>query len=329
MALESQKKYAEILDVLGGDPEHSVTHPLISLANVEMSDVLRPFRRLAEFNLNRTDGRILRTPASQTELSDSLSSYRIEEDIIKGLMNKDPSRLQKYTRMCDKTSERDALLLTACGCWRYLISNGSSDTCIGFLLKAVEEDPDCEISWLSLIFVYIDTLELDQGIVAVKTAQRRFPSSTRLPLFALSLDLRRGVTSFARTWLRLCDSTDPYVLHEKGVFLIMEGEFAEAAEYFRILTSEKKLDTNLEGPGFLNYAHCLRLQGKFDLALEMYFASLKKLRNVAEALGSIGFTFHLMGDLEKAVLYYNRCLGMNSSHPFVTRMVERALLSVR
>jgi anaphase-promoting complex subunit 6 len=321
-SLESQHNYDRIILLLGGDSPYPLTPPVVSLDSVEQSPLLKPFRDRALFNLSKSD---IRPPLFEPTSHDPLSPPAIADAISSAFATRDPRYVEKYAILCDKSSETDSLLLTACGCLRYL--RRCEDRGLAFLHKALEEDPDFEICWEALLFVLIENLEFDSGLIVFKKAQRRFPQSQTLPLFGVSLLLRSGAVQLAWPLLQQMQGADPAVLHERGVAYFVDGELAEAAECFRIVLS-RRVAVELEGAAALNFGHCLRRLGRFETAIELYHRALKCGTKPGIALAGIGFTFHLIGQTEDAILYYNRCLAVDEGQAFATRMVDIALAAM-
>jgi anaphase-promoting complex subunit 6 len=320
--LESQRQYSQIVILLGGDGPNPLIPPLISIDAVERSSLLKPLRDRALFNLSKSEFRN-RPPAPA--LTDPLSPSAIASDISSAFTKRDPRYVDKYATLCDSTSKTDSLLLTACGCVRYL--RRCEDFGLAFLHKALELDSEFEICWLGLLFVLTETQQFDRGLITFKNAQRRFPQSEELPLFGVSLLLRGGFAHLAWPLLQQLRSSDPAVVHERGVAYLLDGELAEAAECFRAVLGGKVSD-GLEGAAAVNFGHCLRRLGRFELAIETYNRALKCGTRPSVALAAIGFTYHLIGKVDDAILYYNRSLGVDERQPFATRMVDIALSGV-
>jgi anaphase-promoting complex subunit 6 len=243
-------------------------------------------------------------------------------DIARALTARDPSRLRKYTTICDKTTATDSLLLTACGAFRFL--SGAGDRGLAFLQKAVE-DSDFEICWLALIFVSLETGDFDIGLTFFKAAQRRFPDSESLPLFGATLLLRSGAPQLAWPYLQ---GGDVCVIHERGVAYLLDGEPAEAADCFRRVIAGAG-SRELRGAAAVNCGHCLRRLGRFDQAIELYNVGIGCGVGRAIALAGIAFTYQLMGRASDAVLFYTQSLAVEDGQPFATRMLDIAIESSR
>ena len=320
--LEKQKRFDEIVVLLGGDLENQLAPPLIPMSQVSISTPLSSMRERALFNLSHTNYRDLDFESIPS--SDPLSPLSVHNDVVQALMSRDKQILQKYTTMCDRTSENDAAILTACGCHRYLC--GRVDTAIALLAKATDEDPDLEIAWIALVEILTESCEHEQGLVTLKKAQRRFPNSEAMTVLAISLHLKMKLIELARPYIRSLRSDDLYAIHEMGVSFLIEGEAAEAANCFQKLMS-MKLDSRMEGSTYMNLGHSLRLLDKYEAAMWLYQNAVKCDVKVADALTSIGFTYHLMYQLDDAITYYNKCLAVNPSHPFAAKMLHIALNS--
>jgi anaphase-promoting complex subunit 6 len=291
----------------------------VPLPFVEASPLLKPIRDRALFNLSKSD---MPLPLPPPALTDPLSPAVISDHIASALSTNEPKFIEQYAFLSDKTSETDSLILTACGCLRYL--RGCDDKGLIFLQKAVDEHSDHEICWLALLFVFIQTLEFESGLIAFKNAQRRFPRSELLPLFGVSLLLRSGAVQLAWPLLQQLGAADSTVIHERGVAYFLDGELAEAAECFRAVLRGNP-GKALEGAAALNLGHCLRRFGRFEQAVAQYGTALKCGARPSVALAAIGFTFHLSGRIDDAILYYNRSLGVDGGQPFATRMLDIAI----
>jgi anaphase-promoting complex subunit 6 len=296
--------------------------PVLSLSDVMKSDILRAIRETAIFNLSRSDDIPRPRRPSQSKSDDPLSPHKIIDAIVKSMSAQDPSGLEKYAVVTDRTTETDPYILTACGCLSLL--SQQSQTAETFFVKAVEENPDCEIAWLCLIWSYMASAEWDQGLSTLRKVVRRFPASESVGMFAMSLHLKSGSPILAWTWISQGDIDCMFVRHERGVASLMDGDLAEASADFQVVI-QRALDRCLLGSANINLGHCFRRAGEFDKAIECYQNSLTYGVRESEALASIGFTYHLIGDFDQAIFYYNTCLSTDPVHAFATKMLEIAL----
>lgn len=323
--LQKTKNYTKIVNILGGNTDTlELSTPLLSLNEVMKSSSLTQIRNNALFNLSHSD---LVSPVSTRDTilkNDPLNPTNIASLIIKAMMQRKSAILLDFSLLSDKTTENDPLTLTACGC--YCLLNQQIDNGEAFLMKAIDEDPDCEIAWLCLIFYYIESAEWEQGLSALRKVGRRFPQSTNVAMFAMTLHLKSGSPTLAWHWIEQSDTSNVFIKHERAVALMMDGDNAEAAhEFGDVLTMTTEKDI-LEAAS-LNLGHCLRRLEKFEAALSRYQQVLSFGSKSAEALSSIGFTYHLMKQYDDAIYYYNRCLGIDPVHPFSTKMLDIILNS--
>ena len=258
---------------------------------------------------------------------DPFSPSNIIDKIIEAFKNNDPLVIQPFTLKFDHTSSDDGILLTVCGVYQYLIKSVEYGEVL--LIKATESQPELEISWLCLLYLYIETEEWDKGFSILKKASRRFPNSESLCLFAITLNLKSDCVQNAHQWIQKLwrnDTKNIFLIHEKGVSLLKEGNIHESQKYFEKIINDKSVnEKDILGSAYINYGHCLRKQNELNKAIESYQSSLSYDYKTAEALASIGFTYHLMGDIDTAILYYNNCLSVDSVHPFATKMLDIAL----
>lgn len=349
--LEATKNFSKIVSILGGYTDTiSLVIPVITIEEVNKSkNLLFPIRENALFNLSQTDylpKQNIKTNEKETPPpNDPMNPPKLVELIKEAMMKNDPDLLQPFTLMTDKTTESDPLILTACGC--YSLLNDQIEAGETFLIKATEEDPDCEIAWLCLILSFTNSAEWDQGLSALRKVIRRFPTSVSVSMFALSLHLKSGSASLAAPFIQLlAENQSPdltftkyhkvtitptisypdllFVIHERGVASLMEGDVTQATHDFKDVI-EKSQERDLIGAASLNLGHCYRKMGDFDKAINCYEDALSYSTRTAEALASIGFSYHLKGERDEAILYYHRCLSIDSVHPFATKMLDIAV----
>ena len=76
---------------------------------------------------------------------------------------------------------------------------------------------------------------------------------------------------------------------------------------------------------FLNLGHCYRKQKKYRKALVYYNRAFHISPRDPTILSAIGFTYHLIDNLEKAIEYYHQVLAMMPNDTFANDMLHRAL----
>ncbi|KAH0789652.1 Anaphase-promoting complex subunit 6 [Histomonas meleagridis] len=326
--LKSQKLYPQILSILGGDTSNLLLPPLVSLEEVETSEILKPIRDNALFNLSRIET----NPIKKMEdilppTNDPFNPASIQRKVVEAFTLHQPSLLQPFTNKFDHTSNNDALLLSVCGSYQYL--NGRTEYGEMLITKATENDPDLELPWLCLLYIYIETAEWDKGLSILKKASRRFPASQSISMFAISLNLKSNSIQNAWQWIQkasMNNTKNYFLMHEKAVALLMGGELHEAKKLFeKIIDEQANVEKDIIAATYLNYGHCLRRLKEFDGAIANYQSALSFEFKQAEALASIGFTYQLIGKIDVAILHYNNCLSVDPVHPFATKMLDLAL----
>lgn len=350
LALQNQKQYSTIISLLGGDFLNQFVPHVMQIEEVEKIPSLNQIRQNSIFCLSSPadmtsfpsdffTSRLNHKKSKSTDncnnelffLTDPLNPDSISETITHSLMTHQPKLLQKYTKMCDKTSRTDDLLLTACGCYKYLMGEQLQGK--AYVMKATEENPDCEIAWLSLIFMLIESSEFELGYTMINRVSGRFPNSQSVSLFAISLSLKSRSTQLAWPWILKEEIDNIFYQHEKAVALFMDGEIAQSKLIFQKIIDESQnkegkplngvddINNDIIGSAHINLGHCFRRLGKFTEAIDLYQKSISYNISKPEALSSIGFTYLLMGKTDDAVYWLNSCLSINSAHPFATKIL--------
>jgi tetratricopeptide (TPR) repeat protein len=80
-------------------------------------------------------------------------------------------------------------------------------------------------------------------------------------------------------------------------------------------------------PTLFNLGHAYRKTRQFDLALGCFERCVALCPDKFSPYSAVGFTKHLMGDLDGAIVHYHQALGCKADDPFSTEMLNRALRS--
>ena len=326
-ALQIQKSYNQIVALLGGNTLNQLIPPLIEINEVENNPRLNNIRQNALLNLSQAEVfplDFLNIKASS--FNDPLSPESISKSIKNAMMQHKPDLVQKYTNICDKTSQTDDLLITACGCYKYLMNEKIQGR--AFVLKATEINPDCEIAWLALIFILTETSEWEQGYTFINKVSRRFPNSDSVSLFAISLYLKSNSVQLAWPWINKKVINDPFYQHELAVAFYIEGDIYKAAQKFTEIIEMKNIPDDIIGSSLINLGHCLRRLGKFQEAINSYTKAIGKNIETPNTLCSIGFTYLLMGQTNEAITWFNSCLSIDNVNPFATRMLDTIFMNL-
>lgn len=327
-ALFENKDYAKIITLLAAEAvvDEVILPVIVPKEVVDKSKTLKYFRDTALFNSGRTEI----PPASKeqpkiTQDHDQLHPEAITSAIIKSMMGKDPTILHKYTLLSDVRSENDAYIVTACGCYRILCDQRESGHAL--LVKATSIDPSCEIAWLCLIYSLMYAEEWNEAISTLKLVHNRYPQSKSVAMFAMSIHLKSGSPSLAVPWIDMIGDINDFVKHEHAVLTMTEGFYAAALKTF-LEIEETSEERDLRASSAVNAGHCNRFLGNFDEAINQYNRAISYGAPMQECLASIGFTHHLKGQLDDAILYYNKTLAVDPVHPFATKMLDIALQKV-
>ena len=323
-ALLANKNYSAVSSLLSTEEAlPGTSNNIVPPEVINNSEILRRFKEECLFNLGKTEippKQIIKKDAD--DKLDSLHPKNITKCIVEAMMKKDPSKIQKFTLMTDKRSENDAYIITACACYKILCKEYDSGQ--AFLIKATEINPDCEIGWLCLIFLFMETGEWDQALSTLKSVNTRFPLSESAAMFGISIYLRSGSPSLAMPWIEKIGIVNDFVKHESAVAQMMDGSLGTALKIFMELENTSN-EQDLRCTSSINAGHCLRRLGKFDEAIEHYNHALSFGYKQEEALASIAFTYHITGKIDDAITFYNKCLAIDPFHPFATKMLNLAL----
>lgn len=75
----------------------------------------------------------------------------------------------------------------------------------------------------------------------------------------------------------------------------------------------------------LNSAHCHRKLKEMDAAIQAYEKCLTINPKSSQTLMSLGYTFHLMFDLKKALHYYHKAHFLNNDDSLIRLLVSKAI----
>ena len=67
-------------------------------------------------------------------------------------------------------------------------------------------------------------------------------------------------------------------------------------------------------PILFNLGNAYRRMKQFSLAIEAYEQAMQMAPKQASIYSSLGFTYHMIGNINKAIEYYHKALAHNSPH---------------
>ena len=78
----------------------------------------------------------------------------------------------------------------------------------------------------------------------------------------------------------------------------------------------------------LNSAHCHRKLKEMDSAIAAYERCLTINPKNSQTLVSLGFTYHLLFDMQKALYYYHKAHFLNNEDNLIRQLVNRAIMDI-
>ncbi|KAL1733813.1 hypothetical protein EV714DRAFT_246059 [Schizophyllum commune] len=208
----------------------------------------------------------------------------------------------------------NALSWYAVGMW--YLSKGSWGQARQFFAKSSLLDPRFAPAWISFAHAFSFEGEHDHAITAYSTCTRMFNGS-HLPYMFLGMEhlalCNYGQANDAfRASRSLCDS-DPLLLNELGVLAYQRQKYKEAAKYFEqaldVANVTQSSHTTWQAT-YINMGTCYRKLRRLPKAVESYEKVLESDPRHAVALSFLAICYHLMGDLDSAILKYHETLSL-------------------
>ncbi|KAF8737592.1 hypothetical protein AX14_012591 [Amanita brunnescens Koide BX004] len=219
----------------------------------------------------------------------------------------------------------------AVGVW--YLSGGKWTQARQYFSKTSLMDPRFAPAWIAFGHTFALEGEHDHAVTAYSTCARMFTGS-HLPLMFVGMEhimlsnhpLADEALNAANT---MCDG-DPLLLNERGVMAYNRGDYGGAAALFQealnlaqvTQTSRKSWSTT-----YINLGTCYRKLRCLDDAKATYLKVLELDPYHPVALGFLGMVFHLLGDLDKAILKYHEALSMDPINAHILELLNIALES--
>lgn len=204
-----------------------------------------------------------------------------------------------------------------------------------YFSKATALDGNFGAAWLGFGHSFAVQGEHDQAMAAYRTAARLFKGS-HLPQLCIGMEYVQTAQlplaeQFVSGAMNLC-ATDPLVWNELGVICYLHTYYDRAAEAFtRALelagAGARSVGAPMESTLF-NLGHALRKLHRYDEAIAQYSRALALSPRNPSTYTALGFTYHLMGELDVAIEYYHKSLGLKPEDAFADEMLKRALAEV-
>ena len=207
--------------------------------------------------------------------------------------------------------------------------------------RATRLDPQCTEAWIAFGCSFAACDESDQALASFRAAQRLSPGE-HTSLLYMGIEYTRTnhlvLSGYFLNAALNASGGDPLCLHELGVLAFQKKEHAQAIEFFgRALAALARLDSHsiidcielchdpFWEPTIFNLGHAYRKTRQFDLALACFQRSVALCPGKHSAYSALGFTKHLVEDLDGAIACYHQALSCKADDPFSTDMLNRAL----
>ncbi|KAH9945212.1 TPR-like protein [Epithele typhae] len=192
-------------------------------------------------------------------------------------------------------------------------------------------DPRFAPAWVAFAHAFSLEGEHEHAVTAYSTCARLYTGS-HLPLMFVGMEhiilsnKQQAVEAFDAAQ-NMCDG-DPLLYNERGVMAFSNEQykvavelFTEAIELAKIVKASQKSWI----PTYLNKGTALRKLGRLEEAKEIYQQVLDiDYRNVT-ALSFMGVTYHLLGEIELAIVKYHEALSIEPINGYVLELLEMAL----
>lgn len=216
----------------------------------------------------------------------------------------------------------------AVGCYYYI--TGKSDCARRYLMKATCLDKLFGPAWLAYGHSFALENEHDQAMAAYFKASQLM-KGCHLPLLYIGLEcgLTNNVRLAEKFFLQAqCIAPDdPFILHEKGVIHYQNHEFKKAENNFKealekIGNINKAPLPSRWVPLLNNLGHTCRKLRKYNEALKHHHEALLLSPRNASIYSAIGFVHSLIGNIEEAVDWFHKALGLDRGDTFSSTMLN-------
>ncbi|KAI6205184.1 hypothetical protein M3Y94_00763900 [Aphelenchoides besseyi] len=132
------------------------------------------------------------------------------------------------------------------------------------------------------------------------------------------------------------EPTNPIVTHEQATVAYMQGDFANAEQFFRksirqvckasprenFATTLSRPCSDFWEPMFQNMGHTLLRLNRYDEAIDVFRKALSLGRNKAEAWANIGICLGCLGKLHDAIEALNEAILMKPGNELIEKAIE-------
>ncbi|CAB9510388.1 cycle protein 16 homolog [Seminavis robusta] len=216
--------------------------------------------------------------------------------------------------------------------------------------RATRLDPHCTEAWIAFGCSFAACDESDQALASFRAAQRISPGEYASFLYMGIEYLRTNHLVLAQYFLNAaCKASggDPLCLNELGVLAMHRSDYTSAIRWFSRglgacvhtdgqqhqqrksvaesiqLCQEKHWEATI-----FNLGQCYRKTRQFSKAAHCFERCIALSPENCSGYAALGFTKHLMGNLDEAIDSYHQALGCKPEDPFSTEMLNKALQEV-
>ncbi|GKY92711.1 hypothetical protein MPSEU_000241300 [Mayamaea pseudoterrestris] len=205
--------------------------------------------------------------------------------------------------------------------------------------RATRLDPQCTEAWIAFGCSFAACDESDQALASFRAAQRLSPGE-HTSLLYMGIEYTRTnhlvLSGYFLNAALKSSGGDPLCLHELGVLDFQKKDYTQSIQwYHRALSALLRLESIHDcidrchdpywEPTVFNLGHAYRKTRQFDLALACFQRCVALCPAKHSAYSALGFTKHLMEDVDGAIVCYHQALSCKPDDPFSTEMLNRAL----
>ncbi|KAJ3452493.1 cell division cycle protein 16 [Anaeramoeba flamelloides] len=186
-----------------------------------------------------------------------------------------------------------------------------------------------EYGWIIFGHTFSKREESDNAMTVYSAASRLFPGSV-LPLIFIGMEyltsnnLILASVNFEKA--KRVFPCEPLIYNELGVIAYKNNQFQKSVDLFlKALELFKKPNNVEKEPTLFNLGNSYRKLKQFDKAIHYYKEAMSICNHKTSIYSSLAFTYHLKGELRKAIQYYHKSLALDPNNTFTNEMLSRAL----
>lgn len=221
----------------------------------------------------------------------------------------------------------NAVSFFAGGC--YYEMTGKFEMARRFYSKATLQDPQFAPAWIAYGHSFSSQNESDQAMEAYRTASRLFPGTFQPWLFMGMEYLRTNCFKLAEQTLefgKLLMPNNAHLFNELGIVAYHNQDYERAVKLLHMAVNNTPEKNSIIKVTFhQNLGHAYLKLRQLESAFNNFDQALSGNPYNASATAGVGFTLHLMGDVDQAIKYYHTALTLNRNQEFVSQMLTRAV----